>query len=92
MSKKLDILNQVMQSYTVDRDSAMNDINALLTNSDKEQSLISRLKEKIDALSRIHDSMRETEAFILQLTAERVIQNQVDSDGNVGDGETDLEK
>ena len=75
MKSKLEILGEVMMSFKNDQAEIMNDINALLTNRDKEVGLNSKLKSKIQELSIVHLSMQETQGFILQMTA-----NQLESD------------
>jgi len=58
-----------MLSLKSDQNDAMNNINALLNNKDTEKDLISNIKANIGKLSLIHNAMQETEAFIVQLTA-----------------------
>ena len=72
MASKLEILGQVMLSFKSDQNEAMNNINALLNTRDTEKDLISNIKDGIGRLSIIHNAMQETEAFILQLTANNV--------------------
>lgn len=66
MLNKIEILAQVMLSLKGDQNSVMNDINALLNNSDNEKGLIKSLKKKIRNLSSIHADMQEVEFFIEQ--------------------------
>ena len=57
-----------MLSLKSDQIVAMNDINALLNNKDREVGIINKIKERVRELSLIHSDMQETEAFILQVT------------------------
>jgi hypothetical protein len=68
MPRKLEILTQVMLSLKSDQNSAMNDINSLLNNRDKEVGLVDNIKERVRELSLIHSDMEETQAFIIQIT------------------------
>lgn len=68
MPSKLEILSQVMLSLKNDQNVAMNDINSLLNNKDKEVGIIDKIKAKVRELSLVHSDMQETQAFILQIT------------------------
>ena len=57
-----------MLSLKSDQNRAMNDINSLLNNKDKEIGLVDNLKAKIRELSLVHSDMQETQAFMLQIT------------------------
>jgi len=61
-----------MLSLKDDQHNAMNNINAMLSNADKESNLIYNIKTYIGELANIHDRMRETESFIVQLTAKEL--------------------
>jgi len=69
-----------MLSLKDDQNNTMNDINALLANRDKEQSLIGHLKQKVRNLSNIHKDMEEVQSFILQMTKGELESVQAEDD------------
>ena len=56
-----------MRSLESDQSVAMNDINALLSNKDKEVGIVGKIKERIREISLVHSDMQEAEAFIAQI-------------------------
>lgn len=79
MSRKIEILSQVLYSFKDDENQIMNDINALLNNSDKEVDVVNKLKYKINKLSNVFSSISETQILMAQLTSLLNVKNDIDS-------------
>jgi len=67
MESQLDILSKVMISLKEDQTVAMDNIQALLNNRDKETNLISKLKEEYFKLGKIENAMVQNEHFMVQI-------------------------
>ena len=89
MESQLDILSKVMISLKEEQTVAMDNVQALLSNRDKETDIVSKIKKEQKELARIESAMSINEFFMIQIAQQSMPKKQEENPKEKGIGSSE---